>query len=274
MPSTTMEADQEGVLLYYFYSPLAGRQEAERRWLEKQCTEAQLVGRVRVAQDGLNSTLGGSLPALRAHIAAVQERYAAVGGADIDFKLAASRGSKSAACAAESGFTSLKVQLCKEVVALGAPGGGGGGAPDAARHVSPSEFHALLAAPGEGAVLVDCRNAYETSIGRFEAVRRGWAAHPRALLAAATAPDPGREQTKLSDVCCLGCVCAGGRHAARPRHPHLLRPARLAGGAPGAARGAASAHVLHRRRPLRARLGALALAGRVLQGAGGGAAAR
>jgi hypothetical protein len=75
-------------------------------------------------------------------------------------------------------------------------------------------------------------------------------------------------------VCCLGCVCAGGRHAARPRHPHLLRPARLAGGAPGAARGAASAHVLHRRRPLRARLGALALAGRVLQGAGGGAAAR
>ena len=110
-----------------------------------------LVGRVRIALDGLNATLGGSLAALRQHAEAVEARFGA-GGAPIDFKLAESSGRRSAATMRQSvsagawpecllpvfacslllsntsmrrwlpqGFDRLSVQMCKEVVSLGLP---------------------------------------------------------------------------------------------------------------------------------------------------------
>lgn len=48
---------------------------------------------MRVALDGVNCTLGGSLAALRRHISSV-EAHAALRGHDIDFKLAPSRGAR------------------------------------------------------------------------------------------------------------------------------------------------------------------------------------
>lgn len=52
-----------------------------------------IVCRVRVALDGVNCTLGGSLAALRRHIASVTAHTILQGG-DIDFKLSASRGAR------------------------------------------------------------------------------------------------------------------------------------------------------------------------------------
>lgn len=49
--------------------------------------------RVRVALDGVNCTLGGSLVALRKHMSSVKE-HAILRGGDIDFKLSASRGAR------------------------------------------------------------------------------------------------------------------------------------------------------------------------------------
>jgi len=48
----------EGVLLYYAYRDLRACQAEVRDWMEALCTSLGLVGRVRVALDGLNVTVG------------------------------------------------------------------------------------------------------------------------------------------------------------------------------------------------------------------------
>lgn len=125
-------AAAEGILLYYAYRDLTepGIREEACQWYTRECEQlvgtaspadpspaprpgcavltaalprsAQgLVGRVRVALDGLNATLGGSMAALRRHIAAVDARFAP-GGAPIDFKLAESGGRRNAAVMQQS----------------------------------------------------------------------------------------------------------------------------------------------------------------------------
>lgn len=172
---------QSGVLLYFYYTPLFGRQTEERQWMDEMCTQLNLRGRVRVARDGINATLGGTLAELKEHARKVAERYDTT---EIDFKLSSSDGKKSEVYAKDSGFNSLTVSICKEVVSFGMdsivphaedvtqP-------PEPAPRISPVEFHALLEAaqngmdaPHESAnkevVLLDCRNLYETRIGRFQ----------------------------------------------------------------------------------------------------------
>ena len=48
----------EGILLYYKYVDLASRQEDLRQWFLTLCKELQLKGRIRVARDGINCTVG------------------------------------------------------------------------------------------------------------------------------------------------------------------------------------------------------------------------
>eukprot|EP00752_Nemacystus_decipiens_P009767 g8723.t1 len=132
-----------GVLLYYKYVDLGEeRRSAVKDWYLQHCGAEGLRGRVRVALDGVNCTLGGSLAALRRHIVSV-EADTILQGRDIDFKLSASRGARNSQAALESGFTTLSVKAVKEVVSLGVRGAGlshlqGG------RHVSPQEFHRFL----------------------------------------------------------------------------------------------------------------------------------
>jgi predicted sulfurtransferase len=57
--------EQDGVLLYYKYCELADSTTALAAWLEKGCARLGLRGRVRVARDGVNATLRGSMPALQ-----------------------------------------------------------------------------------------------------------------------------------------------------------------------------------------------------------------
>ena len=126
----------QGVLLYYKYADLEEYQGEVHGWMVSLCQRLQLRGRVRVARDGLNCTVstlsppcpaviccvlpsdpcrmhqvGGAMHDLHAHIAAVRQHPLL--GADIDFKLAPSRGPRSSEAAAETGFTSLAVTLCK-----------------------------------------------------------------------------------------------------------------------------------------------------------------
>ncbi|PSC70407.1 rhodanese-like domain-containing 6 isoform X1 [Micractinium conductrix] len=199
-PAKALSPAVEGVLLYYGYRDLRSCRGEVAAWIEALSTQLGLVGRIRVALDGLNATLGGTLGALRTHAAAVEARFgSAKQGPAIDFKLAASHGRASAAAAAGSAFDRLTVQQVTEVVSLGVldwlpqprreddgsgtcsscdvSGDVAGLLPAGARHVEPAEFHALLAAAaadagqpgGKAPVLIDARNLYETAIGRFKA---------------------------------------------------------------------------------------------------------
>ncbi|KIZ00894.1 hypothetical protein MNEG_7068 [Monoraphidium neglectum] len=142
-----------GILLYYKYVILAGREAELAAWYEAQCSGLGQKGRIRVAADGVNvtvrRTVGGAMAGLGAHMEAVRG-HPIIQGADIDFK---------------------------ELVSLGAgarsaadPFSNGG------RHLPPRAFHDMLeraAAEGAGGggcqtVLIDARNAYETQIGRFD----------------------------------------------------------------------------------------------------------
>ncbi|BDA43290.1 probable thiosulfate sulfurtransferase/rhodanese-like domain-containing protein at N-terminal half [Coccomyxa sp. Obi] len=166
-----MEASTQGILLYYKYVDLTDQQTAVQQWMQSLCEDLGLRGRIRVARDGINTTVGGSMAALRAHIDAVHQHHLL--GTGIDFKLASSSGPSSTQAARETGFQSLTVSMCQEVVALG-----DGPVSDpqelektTAPHVSPQLFHDLLDQSKEGSsketVLLDVRNLYETRIGHF-----------------------------------------------------------------------------------------------------------
>lgn len=102
MAGDVLSCEAEGVLLYYAYRDLRQCQAEVRDWFEALCCSQGLVGRVRVALDGLNVTLGGSLAALRQHTEDVEQRFGGQAGAAIDFKLAESHGRKNAAAALQS----------------------------------------------------------------------------------------------------------------------------------------------------------------------------
>ncbi|KAK9843948.1 hypothetical protein WJX81_000209 [Elliptochloris bilobata] len=145
--------------------------EVLQRWYEEGCTSLALYGRVRMAFDGVNVTVGGTLADLEHHVAVARAHQWL--GEDVDYKLAISQGPCSPQAASESGFNTLSIALCKEVVSLGgAPLDLGVLAAAAAPHVTPQEFHALLEradSRGKPPVLLDVRNLYESRIGRMQA---------------------------------------------------------------------------------------------------------
>ena len=129
------------------------------------CTTLCLRGRVRVALDGVNATLGGSMEALRAHAEAVQA-HPLLGEVAIDFKLAESE-RFSSALASEAQFDSLSVRRCQEVVSFGTEACAQADLRLSGRRLAPAAFHEEL--QRGDCVLVDVRNVYETRVGSFAA---------------------------------------------------------------------------------------------------------
>jgi len=147
---------QGEVLLFYKYVDVPDAA-AECQRQATLCGQLALHGRVRVASEGINGTLGGTQEGITAYKAAMDadevfqgiQWKSAPGGAYV--------------------FSELRVRLCEEIVSLGV-------APtevsfhDAAEHLTPQDFHARITA-NEGPkprVVLDVRNEYEHRIGRFE----------------------------------------------------------------------------------------------------------
>ena len=156
------------VLLFYKYARWRDR-DAFRAAQEATCRSLRLCGRLRIADDGINGTLGGPRAALEAYIRETRRQAAGQGVStdDVDWKW----GPADAARPLElQKLRTLSVKACREVVAFSDCGGvdeAAIGAPPA-RKVDATEFHETLAT-GRGVVLVDVRNVYERRVGRFEA---------------------------------------------------------------------------------------------------------
>ena len=122
------------VLLYYKYCDV-GDPAAARQWQLELCTALRLRGRIHVAAEGVNGTVGGSAEAAALYIAAMErhQTWASV-FSGIDYK--ASDGDASA-------FPNLFVKCGHEIIALGR-------SPaeiswrDSAQHLDPAEFHRML----------------------------------------------------------------------------------------------------------------------------------
>ncbi|RLN48739.1 hypothetical protein BBJ28_00001476 [Nothophytophthora sp. Chile5] len=160
-PSMAAAAEELfAVVLFYKYTPLGDTQEALRAAAaaqEQLCASLGLTGRVRLALEGVNGTLGGSEANVQRYIAAMrqQPRFA-----DVDWKTSASR---------VPPFAALQVRCVAEIVALELPDA----AYDLARrgtHLSPAQFRSeLLAADARDAVaVIDVRNSYEYQLGHFD----------------------------------------------------------------------------------------------------------
>ena len=138
----------------------------------------RVVGRVRVAFDGVNATVGGPLDVLEAHADDLRAHplLRTLGAEKIDFKLQAypvEEDDEDETCARiryETGFDRLSVRRVQEVVSLGVELAG---APPpmraAGRHMDPEEWHEALSQSRDGDVLLlDARNYYERRIGGFD----------------------------------------------------------------------------------------------------------
>nr|XP_004658509.2 thiosulfate sulfurtransferase/rhodanese-like domain-containing protein 2 [Jaculus jaculus]XP_045008096.1 thiosulfate sulfurtransferase/rhodanese-like domain-containing protein 2 [Jaculus jaculus]XP_045008106.1 thiosulfate sulfurtransferase/rhodanese-like domain-containing protein 2 [Jaculus jaculus] len=160
------QGSEEGeVLLYYCYCDLEDPHWV-CAWQTALCQHLYLTGKVRIATEGINGTVGGSKLATRLYVEVMLscplfKDYMCKG----DFK--SSRGG--AHC-----FPELRVGVFEEIVPMGIsptkisykkPG----------IYLSPDEFHKevekFLSHENQeqsDTILLDCRNFYESKIGRFQ----------------------------------------------------------------------------------------------------------
>ncbi|XP_062331962.1 thiosulfate sulfurtransferase/rhodanese-like domain-containing protein 2 [Osmerus eperlanus] len=150
------------VLLYYCYCQITDPHPI-CAWQKALCEKLHLTGKVRVATEGINGTIGGTKVATNSYIKAMRSHPVFKNMDQEDFKT--SEGG--AGC-----FPDLRVGVYKEIVPMGVD-------PEevsyrlAGIHLEPEEFHkeveAILSKRDscKDTILLDCRNFYESKIGHF-----------------------------------------------------------------------------------------------------------
>lgn len=142
------------ILLFYKYVDLEYPKQVQK-WLQKLCADLRLTGRIIIAHEGINATVGGSEKNTEIFKKALEKDQRFI---NIDFK--ESEGS-------EQCFPRMRIIVKNEIVYLGldpkkvtAQNGG--------KHLTPAETHNLIAQKPDDLVILDARNDYEWRIGAFE----------------------------------------------------------------------------------------------------------
>ncbi|WP_198949188.1 oxygen-dependent tRNA uridine(34) hydroxylase TrhO [Lottiidibacillus patelloidae] len=140
------------VLLYYKYVPIEDP-EAFKEEHRALCEEIGLMGRILVAEEGMNGTVSGTIEQTEKYMQVMHEdsRFA-----DMPFKIEASEG---------HAFKKLKIKVKPEIVNLSLeedlnPNEKTG------KHLSPKEFYEAM--QDEDVVILDARNNYEYDLGHFK----------------------------------------------------------------------------------------------------------
>jgi UPF0176 protein len=138
------------IILFYKYIPIADPSafvESQKRL----CASLGLKGRLLVAEEGVNGTLGGPKTAVNEYISALRgdARFS-----EIEIKVSA--GSKNS-------FPRLTIKVRPEIVTLNSPIPL---IPNQDNHLSPADWKRTI--EEEEVVLVDVRNRYESAAGKFE----------------------------------------------------------------------------------------------------------
>jgi len=142
------------ILLYYKYINIQNPQEIAN-WQRSLCEGLHLTGRIILAHEGINGTVGGTDEECQRYIDAMNSHELF---GNIDFK-AAPGGSES--------FPKLKISIKNEIVRMGV-------SPeevtvqDTGIHLTPDETHELLNNRDENLIILETRNDYEWEVGRFE----------------------------------------------------------------------------------------------------------
>lgn len=142
------------ILLFYKYVDIEYPKQVQK-WLQKLCADLHLTGRIIIAHEGINATVGGTEKNTEIFKAAIAKdaRFS-----DIDFK----HSEGGADC-----FPRMRIIVKNEIVYLGldpkkvTPKNGG-------IHLTPEQTHNLIASKPDDLVILDTRNDYEWRVGAFE----------------------------------------------------------------------------------------------------------
>ena len=139
------------ILFYKYVSVMYPVQEQKRQ--RALCEQLGLKGRIILASEGINGTVGGSTHAIELYKKHMQEHQLFY---DMDIKESDGE---------SSDFPRLRVLVKNEIVNFGGtpvdPHNGG-------THLTPQQTHELLNNPPKDLVVFDARNLYEADIGTFE----------------------------------------------------------------------------------------------------------
>lgn len=142
------------ILLFYQYVHITYPEQIAK-WQRRICHELGLTGRIILAHEGINGTVGGSDEATDAYRRIMKEHELF---ATMDIK-------DSAGSAAD--FPRLAVMIKREICQLGVDPDDLTVA-DGGVHLDPAEAHALMANPPKDLIILDTRNRYEWEVGAFE----------------------------------------------------------------------------------------------------------
>lgn len=146
------------IILFYAFAPVADPT-AVRLWQTALSEKLHLTGRVIVAPQGINATLGGRVEDLKQYLKTTRQ-YPGFRALDVKWSDGSARD-----------FPRLSVKERPELVAFGAPEEivvDANGVVNGGRHLAPQEVNDLVEALGEDVVFFDGRNAFEAQIGKFD----------------------------------------------------------------------------------------------------------
>lgn len=142
------------IVLYYKYITLDNPHEIAN-WQRELCTQLDLKGRIIIASEGINGTVGGTSHTIEQY---KQAMHCSRLFNDIDFK----ESPGTADC-----FPRLSIKVKQEIVRLGID-------PEvisahnAGEYLTPEQAHELLSQKPDNVVVLDTRNNYESRVGTFE----------------------------------------------------------------------------------------------------------
>lgn len=142
------------IIIFYKYVELVSPKRV-MKWQRKICTDLGLKGRIILATEGINATLGGTDENLERY-KAIMEASAEFGG--IDYK--ESPGSA-------DDFPRMRIVIKDEIVCLRADKTATD-LKNSGVHLSPEQVHELITKKPDNLVILDGRNHYEARIGKFE----------------------------------------------------------------------------------------------------------
>ncbi len=147
--------NQFKILLYYKYISLENPEEV-RGWQRGLCERLGLKGRIIVSTEGMNGTVAGEEKNVEVYM---EETNMRIEFADMEWKVS---------YAGEQVFPKLRVVVRDEIVTLGVKKTGTDvDIANRADYIEPEELEKLYE-NGEDVVLVDARNDYEMSVGKFK----------------------------------------------------------------------------------------------------------
>ncbi len=146
------------IILFYKYIHIS-TPNAILKWQKKICQQLALKGRIIIAHEGINGTLGGADEQIEEYksLMRAHELFA-----DIDFKESKNT---------QDHFPRLRIVVKNEIVNLGLDHVSAN-PNNAGTYLEPAQAHELIEQKPDNLIIIDCRNQAESAIGIIEGAIR------------------------------------------------------------------------------------------------------